>query len=274
MTRSCQETKTNQTTLKLDKLSVIYTCEAGRRPAVNEVSLEVPSGSCVALVGESGSGKSTVIKACLGLLPRSASLFGSIIFESQNIASPSASQIRLVRRRMALVSQNSYGAFDPLFTVRTQIIEVAKARNSGISEVYLALKKVNLGSDVLEKFPHELSGGMLQRVQIAMALVGRPALILADEPTASVDPLQRLEVARLLKEVKQKTQAAMLLVTHDLLLSLWLADRIAVMERGRIVESGGPKQLLFRPAHPATQRLVEAARACAISWPEEKDWVD
>lgn len=268
MTVSSRETSRDRAILTIDDLRVTLASPAGPVIALDHLSADVERGTCLAVIGESGSGKSTLARACLGLLPPRAVIEGRVLFEDAEIPRLSRRDLRRLRgRRIGFVGQDSYAAFDPLFTIGRQVREAlaAHADDPGASSrLGPALERVGLKPNVLKKYPHEMSGGMLQRVQIAAALLHGPSLIVADEPTSALDPVRRAEVAALLDSARRDTGAAMLLATHDLALALRLADRVLVLHRGRRVESGEARKVLTDPRDPITARLVEAARQSAL----------
>ncbi len=268
MTTSSRTTSRDRATLTIDDLCVTLASPAGPVVALDHVSAAVEPGTCLAVIGESGSGKSTLARACLGFLPRRDALVtGRVVFEGVDLLGRPEHDLRRLRGRLiGFVGQDSYAAFDSLFTIGRHLREAlaAHADDSGAPRrLGPALERVGLDPGVLQKYPHELSGGMLQRVQIAAALLHGPSLVVADEPTSALDPVRRAEVAALLDSARRETGAAMVLATHDLALASRLADRVLVVHRGRPVESGEPWRVLADPRDPITARLVEAARRTA-----------
>ncbi|WIV54707.1 dipeptide/oligopeptide/nickel ABC transporter permease/ATP-binding protein [Amycolatopsis nalaikhensis] len=251
--------------------------------------LDIGRGEAVALVGESGCGKSITGRAVLDLLPAGGAVTaGSLHFDGEDLALAGPRAVRALRgSRIALISQNPVGALDPVFTVGHQVDELVRLRHGGtrarVRERTLALlRDVNLREDVARRYPHELSGGMAQRVAIAMALAGEPSLLIADEPTTALDASVRAEVLALLRRLRAERGMAILLITHDWAVVADFCRRAYVMYAGHIVESGPVGELLTRPRHPYTEGLLGAmpgraprgSRLAAIpgSVPEPGHW--
>jgi peptide/nickel transport system ATP-binding protein len=227
--------------------------------------LEVERAEMVGLVGESGAGKSLLQAAILGLLPASARVSGSIRFDGMEIVGAGQRAMRDVRgRRIAVVLQAARAALTP--TLRSDdwidralaLHDVPKAERA--VRLAHALEAVRLDPALLRRYPHQLSGGEAQRVSIALAVALRAELILADEATSALDVTVQAEVAELFRELRASEGTAFLLVSHDLALVAGLAHRISIIERGRIVERGGP-EILEHPTDPVTQALVSARSA-------------
>lgn len=234
--------------------------------AVDDASLDVGFGEAVGLLGESGAGKTTVLEAVLGLLPESARVVrGSIRFKGRELRDlPARDRRRLLGAEIAFVPQDPALALNPVRRIGPQVAEVVAAHRPWTrarcrEEAEGALASVGLPDVLYDAYPHQLSGGQRQRVTIAQALCCRPALVLADEPTAALDSATQAELRSLLKGLRERHGVAMLLVSHDAG-TLWaLADRIFVLEDGRTVESGPSAQVLGDPVHPYTRALLEAA---------------
>lgn len=272
MTASSPETGRDRTILAIDDLCVTLASSAGPVVALDHLSVEVERGICLAVIGESGSGKSTLARACLGLLPRGATVVaGRVLFEDVDLLrAPEPTLRRLRGRRIGYVGQDSYAAFDPLFTIGWQVREALTAHGNdpdAHGRIARALARVGLEMRVLNRYPHQASGGMLQRVQIATALLHGPSLVVVDEPTSALDPVRRAEVALLLDAMHREAGSAMLLATHDLALAARLADRLLVLYGGRVVEAGTAATVLANPQNPITARLAEAARRTALVAP-------
>lgn len=235
--------------------------DAAGRAIVRGINLDVRRGECLALVGESGAGKSLTLRALAGLLPRGFTALGEIDFEGRSLMKPGAwAGVR--GRRILYMAQQAMTAFDPLVRIGVQLAETARAAGLKDEEgaaVRRALESVGLADAdrILRAYPCELSGGMLQRVTAACALLLKPDVILADEPTSALDAVNVRNVLESLEEVRRATGAALVLVTHDLGLAAVAAERFAIIRAGEIVETGG-RALLDRPGHPYTQRLVRA----------------
>ena len=255
--------------LELSDLIVRYPLGApgilGRsgRPVVHAVeglSLTVQAGEIVALVGESGCGKSTVARTIVGLQHASG---GRVIFDGIDIAGLRGADLRPYRRAIQLVHQDPYDALDPRLTVRAIVEEGLRIhrvpRGERAAIVRQALERVGLApaNTVLDRYPHQLSGGQRQRVAIAAAIALTPRLLVADEPVSMLDVSVRASVLELIDDLR-RGGLAVLIITHDLAGAVMLADRIAVMYFGRIVEEGPARQVMDAPVHPYTRDLVSA----------------
>ncbi|OXM61197.1 peptide ABC transporter ATP-binding protein [Amycolatopsis vastitatis] len=238
---------------------------SGGQVVVADLDLDVGRGETVALVGESGCGKSITGRAVLDLLPAGGAVAaGSLLFDGADLALAGPRAMRRLRgSRIALISQDPVGALDPVFTVAHQIGELVRLRHGGSrssvrERVSGLLHDVNLPDVVARRYPHELSGGMAQRVAIAMALAGEPNLLIADEPTTALDVSVQAEVLALLRRLQEERGMAILLITHDWSVVASFCRRAYVMYAGHIVESGSVGELLARPRHPYTEGLLGA----------------
>jgi peptide/nickel transport system ATP-binding protein len=240
--------------------------QVGDRALLRGVSLSVAAAEVVAIVGESGAGKSTFIAAILGLLPDGARASGAVRSCGVDVLGASDRALAELRReRIAFVPQEPASAFHPMFRVGAQISEPLRAR--GFSRGAIAdrlaelLRQVGLSESrrVLESYPHELSGGMLQRALVAGALATEPELLVADEPTASMDRMTEHAVLSAVMMARERRSFAVLLVSHDLLRVASLASRTAVMWDGTIVEAGPSRRMLEDPQHPRARALMEEA---------------
>jgi peptide/nickel transport system ATP-binding protein len=223
--------------------------------ALRGVSLEVAPGEIVGLVGESGAGKTVLGLAALGLLPPSAELDGHVFLGDTDMATATDEQRRIARKRFAgAVFQDPMTSLNPTMTVGRQVAEATGSMAAAIEALERA--RVPDAPWRARQYPHELSGGLRQRVMIAMAVAGPPALIIADEPTTALDVTVQAEILRLLSDLRDETGSSMLFVTHDFAVAASLADRVAVLYGGRLAEVGPTKQLLQRPDHPYTAGLL------------------
>jgi len=251
--------------LSIRDLSVDFVTPRGRVQAVREASLDVAPGECLAVVGESGSGKSQLFLACLGLLAARGATRGSARFQGQELLGASAAALNAVRgTRISMVFQDPMNALTPHLSIGRQLGEVLLDRGlASPQEAHerslAALQGVGLADaeSRLRQYPHELSGGQRQRVAIAMALMTRPALLIADEPTTALDVTVQAQVLRVLRQAR-RDGLAMVLITHDLGVVAGIADRVAIMYAGRIVEIAPVRELFAAPAHPYAAALLEA----------------
>jgi oligopeptide transport system ATP-binding protein len=249
--------------LKIEALSIDF-LKGERIAAVREVSLCVTQGECVGIVGESGSGKTQIFMGALGLLPRSARATGSVRFEGEEIlGAPRAALNRIRGSRSSMVFQDPMSSLTPHLRIGTQLAEVLVChRGMSWQEAEQAalrmLERVRIpeAKRRLRQYPHQLSGGMRQRVMIAMSLLCEPSLMIADEPTTALDVTVQAQIIDLLRTLRHEIGAAFVLISHDLAVVGGLADRILVMYAGRIVESAAAGDVLRRPRHPYTAELL------------------
>jgi peptide/nickel transport system ATP-binding protein len=259
--------------LELADLDVTFTTETGDVPAVRGVSLHVRPGETLALVGESGSGKSTVALAAIGLLPGNARTTGRACVGTTDMATASEAELaRLRGRTVSMVFQEPATALDPLTRIGAQIAEVVRnhrrvsAREAGLAAVEL-LRRVGIPDpgQRASAFPFQLSGGQRQRVVIAMAIANDPTLLIADEPTTALDVTVQAEILDLLRRLAVDTGTGVLLVTHNMGVVADFADRVAVMLQGEIVETGPVEEVLLRPGHDYTKRLLAAVPRLTVA---------
>ncbi|MCC7518114.1 MAG: ABC transporter ATP-binding protein [Verrucomicrobiae bacterium] len=252
--------------LEVQDLRVAFAAEEGVVRAVDGVSFTVGAGETVALVGESGSGKSVTALALTRLLPSPPARFegGRVLFEGKDTLAMTPRELRSVRgARIAYVFQEPSTSLNPVFRVRTQVAESLRLHRPEVKvlrdEVLRLLDLVGIRdpSRVMEAYPHQLSGGMQQRVMIAMALACRPALLVADEPTTALDVTVQAQILDLLRDLRRRLDMAVLLITHNFAIVSHFADRVLVMYRGRLVEQGGAREVLRRPRHAYTAALLD-----------------
>ncbi len=252
--------------LTIEDLGVTFATETGDVPAVRGVSLHVRPGETLALVGESGSGKSTVALAAMGLLPGTARVSGRVSVDGTEIVgAPDASLTRLRGRTASMVFQEPATALDPLTRVGAQIAEVVRnhrdvSRSEAAREAVELLRRVGIPEPErrASAFPFQLSGGQRQRVVIAMAIANSPGLLIADEPTTALDVTVQAEILDLLRGLAADSGTGVLLVTHNMGVVADFADRVAVMLRGEVVETGSVEEVLLRPRHEYTRELLAA----------------
>lgn len=258
-----------QPLLSVRDLRVSFRTEGGRLPVVDGVSFDLQRGETLALVGESGSGKSLTALAIMGLLPEAAScsVGGEIWYGDTELTALSAREYRRIRgRRIAMVFQEPMSALNPLMTIGEQVAEGCELHVPGAGWRSFRRRAVEMLDEVgirpaaecARQYPHQFSGGMRQRALIAMALGGKPELLIADEPTTALDVTLQAEILQLLRTLRQEHRLTVLLITHDLAVVAQTADRVAIMYAGRIVEQAPVAGLLDRPLHPYTQGLVAA----------------
>ena len=246
------------------RISVRY---GDKPPVLHEVTVEIRGGEVLGLVGQSGSGKSTLAMAILGLLDRKrAQVEGTIEFEGCDLLKLRERELRGLRgRKIALVLQSPLSSLNPALKIRTQLKEAWRAHASGPgadceSAIRAALASVSLPStdEFLRKYPSQMSVGQAQRVLIAMAVMHRPALLIADEATSALDVITQSEILALFRELNRSTGMAILYISHDLASVAGICDRIAILHEGQIVETGPTQQVLTNPQHEYTQRLMAA----------------
>ena len=252
--------------LEIQNLNVTFATDGGDVVAVDDVSLSVEPGEVLAIVGESGSGKTVTAKTILGLLPETASTRGAVLVNGQNVIALSRSQLRAVRGvDVAMVFQEPSLALNPVFTVGWQIAEGLRAhgkysRAQSKAKAIEILRKVGIPDPEkrVNYYPHQFSGGQKQRVVIAMALVLEPELIVADEPTTALDVTVQAEILDLLRRVRDEFGTAVVIITHNMGVVADLADRVAVMYNGEVVETAPARELFASPKHEYTQKLLAA----------------
>lgn len=254
--------------LTVENLHVQFDAPEGVVRAVDDVSFCVAPGETLALVGESGSGKTVTCLALMGLLPDRIARVprGSVLWEEKNLLAASPQELRRIRgNRMGMVFQDPMTSLNPYLRVGKQLTEVLTTHRStshgeALLQATAMLERVGLSDPerIVTQYPHQLSGGMQQRVMIAMALLCEPSLLIADEPTTALDVTIQAQVLDLLKELQKSLGIALLLVSHDLGVVAGLADRVAVMYGGRIVETASTRALYREPKHPYTQALLSS----------------
>jgi oligopeptide/dipeptide ABC transporter ATP-binding protein len=252
--------------VQISGLTITYSAK-GSRPvrAVRDVTLGIRPSEVVGILGESGSGKSTLASALLRLLPATASYdAGSLLFRGRDLLSLSEHELRTIRgKEIGLVPQDPALTLNPVIKVGDQVAEVIRAHEDvGSKErrerVYKLLQELGFDQpqQIYVAYPHQLSGGQRQRIAIAQAIVCRPALVIADEPTSKLDSSLQAEIITLLSQIRRRYGTALLVISHDPTIFAGFADRIAIMYGGRIVEEGFTKDIFRTPLHPYTQALV------------------
>jgi oligopeptide/dipeptide ABC transporter ATP-binding protein len=246
--------------LSLRDVHVRFNTPAGTVRAVNGVSLDLAVGETLGLVGESGCGKSTLGKAIMKLVPVAG---GEILVDGVDIAPLNRSELTNMRRKVQMIFQDPYGSLNPRSTVGRSVAQplmlAGWKADAAAERVETLLRWVGLPSEAKQRFPHEFSGGQRQRIGIARALALNPKLIICDEPVSALDVSVRAQVINLLDDLKAEFGVSYLFISHDLSVVEHIADRVAVMYLGTIVEAGGRDQIWRNPRHPYTQALLAAA---------------
>jgi oligopeptide/dipeptide ABC transporter ATP-binding protein len=259
--------------LAVQSLTVELRTAAGTLKPVNEVSLRITPGESLGIVGESGSGKTMLSMALMGLLPPGAKVTGEMLFHSSNDSRRNLRELnetawRSVRgREIAMIFQEPMTSLNPVLRIGAQIEEAILAHESAIPKdvlhgrVMAALQQAAVPEPEFRarQYPHQLSGGLRQRAMIAMALAAKPKLLIADEPTTALDVTVQKQILELLDRLRREMQLGLLFITHDLGVVASVADRVAVMYAGRIIEEGATNEVLLNPQHPYTQGLLAAS---------------
>lgn len=255
--------------LKVENLNVTLTYRKASKKLVEDVSFEVHPGECLGILGESGSGKSMTVKSILGLLDKNFQVSGSAVFDGHDLLKESKEELRRLRgSRITMVLQNPMTCFDPLYRIGNQMAETFDAHTAwNAQEIRTCCLKILdqmqilNGEEVLEKYPHQLSGGMLQRIMIGIAMALQPELLIADEPTTAIDAVTQYEILEEFVRIKKNKNTAMLFITHDLGAISKVADRILVMNSGQIVDSGDFEHIRNHANDPYTRLLIEKRSA-------------
>jgi peptide/nickel transport system ATP-binding protein len=258
--------------LTVRNLLVYYGGDPGPVRAVDGVSFDLQRGEVLGLVGESGCGKSTLGRGLMGLLPQGANSGGEVLYEGQNIIERSPSELRAMRGpELGLIFQEPMTRLNPLMRVCDHFYETLRTHEGRLSKQDMqkrsleTLGAMGIPPTRFAEYPHEFSGGMRQRIMIALALVLRPKLIIADEPTTSLDVLVEAQILSILADVKRNFDTALLLITHNLGIVAETCDRVAVMYAGEIVEIGDARGVFSEPAHPYTRELLASTISLATT---------
>ncbi|HWT76616.1 MAG TPA: ABC transporter ATP-binding protein [Mobilitalea sp.] len=253
------------TFLEINDLEVSFYSELGETKAVKNASFHIEEGEIFGIVGESGSGKSVAMKSILKLLPANSKIKSStVLFEGKDILKLKEKQLRSIRGKdISIVFQDSLTALNPVYTIGSKLIEFIM-RNHKMTKAEAKLRAVELLSAVgitdpekhLKSYPHELSGGMRQRVMIAMSISSNPKLMIADEPTTALDVTIQAQILHLLRSLQREYGMSIILITHDLGVVAQICSRIAVMCGGYVVEEGTTEDIFYHPLHPYTQALI------------------
>jgi oligopeptide transport system ATP-binding protein len=254
--------------LQVDKLSVSFVTRHGVNQAVDNVSFSVESGGITAIIGESGSGKSVACYSLLGLVPTPPGRVdsGSAMFQGQDLLQLSPEELRKIRGRdIAMVFQDPMTCLNPFMTIGAQLMEPLRyhkkvSRYDARNRAMAALEEVGIRDphSTFSNFPHQFSGGMRQRVMIAMALINEPKLLIADEPTTALDVTIQAQILALLADLQRSREIGIVFISHDLAVVADIADQVVVMQQGQVVESDSSHQIFHAPKHPYTRKLLDA----------------
>lgn len=250
--------------LEIKDLTIQY---GDKAPVVENFSLSLKKGEIITIVGESGSGKSTVLSSILGLLPNGGKIIsGDIIYNGESMLSKSLNQWRELRgTEITMISQDSGGTLNPIRKIGKQFVEYiqthskmsAKEAEEKAKDMF---SKVNLPDPeiIMKSYPHQLSGGMKQRVGIAMALTFHPKIILGDEPTSALDVITQAQIVKEIMDLRKKFDTSIIMVTHNLGVAAYISDKIIVMQNGKIVDAGNKNEVIENPKSEYTKKLLEA----------------
>ncbi|MNW40160.1 Oligopeptide transport ATP-binding protein OppD [compost metagenome] len=256
--------------LEIKDLSVAFRKNQVTTPVFSGLSFDIYQGETVCLVGESGSGKSVTAKAIMRLLPTDSVSYpeGEIRFNGQDLLSHSERQMEQIRGdQIAMVFQDALSALNPVYTIGTQMVDLIRlhakeklSRRQALAQAKELLAQVDIrhADEVVKQYPFQLSGGMRQRVMIAMALSSRPRLLIADEPTTALDVTVQSNILKLIRQLKEQFGMTILFITHDLGVVYEMADRVLVLRQGELVESGTRDEIFTRPRHAYTKQLLNS----------------
>src|SRR2546428_795929 len=256
------QTNTDSFLLKAHDCTVHYKTRRGEAHALDESSLEIAQGETLGVVGETGSGKSTLAKAVLGVLPPNATVSGQIIYHGSDLTHLNDDTLRRIRgKEIALIFQDPMTRLNPLMTIQDHFLEEIRAHESVSTDearrrAREALVSMGIHESRIRNYPHEFSGGMRQRIMIALAVVLKPTLLIADEPTTSLDVIVESQILEILLDLKQSYRMSLLLITHNLGIVAETCDRVAVLYAGKLIELGPVRDIFHRPIHPYTQGLL------------------
>lgn len=250
-----------QILLSILNTSKTYRSKGAKVEAVKQLSLDLKPGTVLGIIGESGSGKSTLAKMIIGLENITA---GDILFREESIRTWLKKKPREFRSHCQMIFQNPFESFDPLQTIEQSLMEIVRiyhrdwSKEKGLDYCRSQLEKYGLlpGSDFMRRYPHELSGGQLQRIAILRAMIPQPELLLADEAVSMLDVSVRADIINLFYDIAKTNQTSLIFISHDILTSAYLSDEVCVMYQGRVVEYGTADKVIHNPVHPYTQALI------------------
>ena len=261
--------------LEVNKLTV--TLDNGNK-LLDDVSFTINRHSCLGIVGESGSGKSLTCKAIIGLLEPYFNVSGQILFKPQqakltlanngDLLQQNKQTLKQIRGKViSIILQHPMSAFDPLYCIGKQVVETLQAhqdinKKQAMTKALEMIENIGLNNpqEIYRKYPHQLSGGMLQRIMIGLALMLEPELIIADEPTTALDSISQFHILKMFTEIKQNSKTTVIFISHDLGVIHHIADDIIVMNKGKIVESGSREQIFYHPQHDYTRYLIDTRK--------------
>ena len=248
--------------ISIENLTTRYNTSKGLVHALEDVSFAIGAGESIGIAGESACGKSTLGLSIIRMISNGKIYSGKITFDGKSLLNmPDSDFDKNIRwKEISMVFQGAMNSLDPVFSIQEQFVEILKQHNfegNSKQSITQSLNSVNLDESVLKKFPHELSGGMKQRVIIAMALILKPKFVIADEPTTALDVLIQAQIVNLFKKLKKDGQSFMI-ISHDLAVLSEVAEKIGIMYGGRMVEYGNSKEIFLEPKHPYTKGLLES----------------
>lgn len=257
---------TQETILNVENLHVTFQTYAGEVKAIRDVNFTLKKGETLAIVGESGSGKSVTTRTLMGLNAKNATLNGKILYKDKDLSQLSESEWVAVRGNdIAMIFQDPMTSLDPTMTIGMQIAEPIilnekVSKKEALERALDLMKKVGIpnAEEHIKDYPHQWSGGMRQRAVIAIALASNPEILIADEPTTALDVTIQAQILKVMKEVQQQTGSSIIFITHDLGVVAGMADRVAVMYAGKIVEVGTVEEVFYNPQHPYTWGLLNS----------------
>lgn len=260
--------------IDVQNLQVMLKAKNENKAIVKNVSFNVSAGKCIGILGESGSGKSMMAKAIMGLLDKNFIVSGSVFFEGKEILKENKENLRKLRgNKIAMVLQNPMTCFDPLYRIGNQMAETFAVHTVWSSEE-IRIQSVGIlermqipdPEEILEKYPHQVSGGTLQRIMIGIAMALKPSLLIADEPTTAIDSITQFEILQEFSRIKEEYNTAMIFITHDLGAVSRIADSILVMNQGQVVDKGDLSHILNYGEDAYTRLLVEKRRSVMASY--------
>ncbi len=255
--------------LSTKNISIRFNTAKGTVYAVNEVDIQLKKGEVLGIVGESGSGKTQLMLSLIKLLPENAEICGQVNYDNHNLLEASQAQINKIRtEEIAMIFQDPMSCLNPYLKISTQLIEALLLegkvnKSEALQQAIAMLKKVQIpnAEQRIHAYPYQLSGGMRQRVMLAMALLRKPKILIADEPTTALDVTVQAEILQLLKQLTKEYGLSVLFVTHDLSIVAGQCDRVVVMYAGKVVEQASVDELFYRAKHPYTQGLLASAQS-------------